>query len=256
MFLLVRDLTDEPLAAFVAGLAFAFAPYRFDQLSHLQVLSAQWMPFVLYGFRRYLETGRRRALAGGAAALVAQNLSCGYYTLFFTPFAGAYVIYELAVRRRLGDWAAWRAFGAAGLVVAMLTLPFLKPYLDVRSSGVGVRSPGRDLHVLGRRSRVCNGAREAVVLGRTPRDFPSSGRSGVSRLRRPCVGIRGHRWRIPAEDKTGVASIDAVAPIRRRTVDSPAGGFPVRLCQRALDRPLRGVERGHLDGVGARGSSD
>jgi hypothetical protein len=90
VFLLVRDLTGRPLAALVAGLAFAFAPYRVDQFPHLQILSAQWMPFALYGFRRYLETRRRRALVGGAAALIAQNLSCGYYLMFFTPFAGAY----------------------------------------------------------------------------------------------------------------------------------------------------------------------
>jgi hypothetical protein len=152
MFLLVRDITGRPLAAFVAGLAFAFTPYRIDQLPHIQILSAQWMPFALYGFRRYLESGRRRALAGGAAALIANNWSCGYYTLFFTPFAAAYVIYELARRRRLGDWTAWRAFAAAGLVVAALTLPFLTPYLHVRTGGVGVRSAnenamyGADVH--------------------------------------------------------------------------------------------------------------
>jgi len=141
-FLLVRDLTGRPLAALVAGLAFAFAPYRFDQLSHVQVLSAQWMPFVLFGFRRYLITSRRRALAGAALALIAQNLSCGYYALFFSPFAGAYVLYELAVRRRLNDWIAWRAFAIAGVAVTIGTLPFLLPYVAVRSSGVGVRSLG------------------------------------------------------------------------------------------------------------------
>lgn len=140
MFLLVRDLTGRPLAAFVAGLAFAFAPYRIDQFPHLQVLSTQWMPFVLYGFRRYLETGRRRALAGGAGALIAQNLSCGYYVMFFTPFAAACVAYELIARRRWADWAAWRAFAVAGVVVAFLTLPFLTPYLEVRNNGVGVRT--------------------------------------------------------------------------------------------------------------------
>ncbi len=140
VFLLVRDLTGRPVAAFVAGLAFAFAPYRIDQFPHLQVLSAQWMPFALYGFRRYLESGRRRALVGGTAAMVAQNLSCGYYVMFFTPFAAAYVVYELAARRRLTDWAAWRAFAATGVVTIILTLPFLMPYLEVRGSGVGVRS--------------------------------------------------------------------------------------------------------------------
>lgn len=142
VFLLVRDLTGRPAAAVIAGIAFAFAPYRFSQLSHIQVLSAQWMPFVLYGFRRFLDTGRRRPLVWGSAALVAQNLSCGYYLLFFSPFAGAYVVYELAARRRLGDWAAWRAFTIAAAAVIALTIPFLLPYLSVRDAGVGVRSLG------------------------------------------------------------------------------------------------------------------
>ena len=31
MYLLVRELTGRPLAAFVAGLAFAFAPYRISE---------------------------------------------------------------------------------------------------------------------------------------------------------------------------------------------------------------------------------
>lgn len=140
MFLFVRDLTGKPLPAFIAGLAFAFAPYRTDQFSHLQVLSAQWMPFALWGFRRYLDTGRKLALAGGSVALVAQNLSNGYYLLFFPPFAAAYVVYELAARQRLRDWVAWRAFAIAGLLVALATLPFLLPYFEVRDSGVGVRA--------------------------------------------------------------------------------------------------------------------
>lgn len=139
-FLLVRDLTGKPLAAFVAGMAFAFAPYRIDQLSHLQMLSAQWMPFALWGFRRFLDTGRRRALIGGTIALIAQNWSCGYYLMFFTPLAAAYIVYELASRGRIRDWAAWRAFAIAGIAVAVCTLPFLTPYLEVRNSGVGVRA--------------------------------------------------------------------------------------------------------------------
>ncbi|HSP92189.1 MAG TPA: hypothetical protein VLN08_14840, partial [Vicinamibacterales bacterium] len=43
-FLLVRELTGSARAGFVAGLLFAFAPYRIGQFSHLQVLSSQWMP--------------------------------------------------------------------------------------------------------------------------------------------------------------------------------------------------------------------
>ena len=101
MYLLVRELTGRPLAAFVAGLAFAFAPYRISEGSHLQVLSSQWMPLALYGFRRYFVTGRTRPLVGASTALTIQNLSCGYYLLFFAPFAGAYCLYEMADRRLL-----------------------------------------------------------------------------------------------------------------------------------------------------------
>lgn len=140
MFLLVREWTGRPLAAFLAGLAYAYAPYRLGQLPHLQVLSTQWMPFVLYGLRRYFGTRRPRALAGAGAALVLQNLSCGYYLLYFPPFAAAYVLYELAARRRLRDRRVWLSMAAAAAGVAVMTLPFVLPYLRLRDiSGVGVR---------------------------------------------------------------------------------------------------------------------
>jgi hypothetical protein len=77
-YFFVRELTGDPRAAFVAGLLFAFAPYRMPQGPHLQVLSAQWMPFALYGFRRYFDTGRAGPLAGAAAALVALHHSSLY----------------------------------------------------------------------------------------------------------------------------------------------------------------------------------
>jgi hypothetical protein len=109
VFLLVRDLTGRPLAAFLAGLAYAFAPYRMGQFSHLQVLSSYWMPLALYGFHHYFARitmgSRGRALlwplGGAAAAVVMQNLSCAYYMMFFAPFVVGYCAYEsLHVPRR------------------------------------------------------------------------------------------------------------------------------------------------------------
>jgi len=137
MFLLARELTGARAAAFVAGLAFAFAPYRIASLPHLQVLSSAWMPFALFGFRRYFETGRWRALAGGSAAWVAQNLSCGYYLLFFSPVILLYIGWELATRR-----AGWRTLvqvAAALACVALATAPFALPYLQLRELGFGPR---------------------------------------------------------------------------------------------------------------------
>ncbi len=131
-FLLVRELTGNATAGLVAGLLFAFAPYRIPQSSHLQVLSSQWMPFALYGFRRYFETRRIRPLAGAAAALVVQNLSCGYYFLYFSPFAAAFVVWEIASRHLWRNVTVWWQLGAAATVVLAFTAPFLLPYAVVR----------------------------------------------------------------------------------------------------------------------------
>src|SRR5215813_6127947 len=140
MFLFARELTGSEAAAFVAGLAFAFTPYRVASIPHLQVLSAAWMPFVCYGFRRYIVTRRPAALAGAAAAWILQNLSCGYYLLFFSPVAVAYAVWELV---RSGLWRDRRVvvhMALAVVVVAAATIPFLIPYVELRRLGFSPRS--------------------------------------------------------------------------------------------------------------------
>jgi hypothetical protein len=129
MFLFARELTGSTAAAFVGGLLFAFAPYRIPQSSHLQVLSSQWMPFAMYGFRRYFDGGRRRALMGATAALVLQGLSSGYYLLYFTPFAVAYVMWEMWRKGRLTDRRTWFALVAAGAAAGVVSAPFVVPYV-------------------------------------------------------------------------------------------------------------------------------
>lgn len=171
MFLWVREMTGSSVAAFAAGLIYAFAPYRVPQFSHVQVLSSQWMPFVLYGLRRYFDgittvrlkpdaTSPRVAgqtqhvmsdvasgfsrtiapLAGAGAALVAQNLSNGYFLLFFAPFVVAYALFEIATRKLWSDARMWVALSATAAGVAVLTLPFLLPYLELRHTVLGPRS--------------------------------------------------------------------------------------------------------------------
>lgn len=139
MFLLARELTGSTAAAVLAGAAFAYTPYRVDQLSHLHILSSQWMPLALYGLRRYFMTGRLAPLAWATLALVTLNLSSGYYLFYFAPFACAYVLGEMWRRGRLRDGRTWRDVSAAGVTTLLLTLPFLLPYLAVRQGAVGER---------------------------------------------------------------------------------------------------------------------
>jgi hypothetical protein len=140
MFLFVRELTGNRVAAFLAGLAFGFAPYRVPSIAHLQVLSSAWMPFALFFFRRFFVTRRTRALAGGAGAWVAQNLSCGYYLLFFSPIVALYLAWELSVRRLWRDARTLARLGGAVLGVFAATMPFLWPYVELRRLGFSPRS--------------------------------------------------------------------------------------------------------------------
>ena len=134
VFLFVRELTGSARAAFVAGVFYAFAPYRLGQFPHIQTISSQWMPFALYGMRRYFDTGRRRALAGGTIAFVLQGLSTGYYLFYFAPVLLAYVLWEMATRGRLRDRGTWVAMAASGVTALLCVLPFLLPYAEAKTT--------------------------------------------------------------------------------------------------------------------------
>src|SRR5207247_10303932 len=125
MFLLVRELTGSDLAGFLAGVAYGFAPYRFGTLPHVQVLSSAWMPFVLLGLHRFLGSQRLGPLVGASTAWIAQNLSCGYYLLFFSPVVALYLAIEITRRRLWSDRVVLTRVAAARGRVGIVTLPFL-----------------------------------------------------------------------------------------------------------------------------------
>ena len=127
-YLLVRDLTGDRRAAFIAGLVYGFLPYRIASVPHLQVLSSQWMPFALYGLNRYVTTGSTRALVGGTGSLVMQNWSCGYYLLYFAPFVPLFVVHRMWTQQRLRDLRIWISLAGAAVATLALSLPFLVPY--------------------------------------------------------------------------------------------------------------------------------
>lgn len=133
-YLLVRDLTGDKRAALIAGLIYGFLPYRIASVPHLQVISSQWMPFALYGLNRFVMTGSNRALVGGTAALVMQNLSCGYYLLYFAPFVPLFVLHRMWAVGDLGKVRTWAGLMSAGVATLAFTLPFLLPYSQAQQT--------------------------------------------------------------------------------------------------------------------------
>jgi len=82
MYGLARSLTGRRDAAWVAGIVYAFCPYRMGMLSHLQVLWWGWLAATLWALHAYFNTRSTRALAAFIAAFLLQALSNGYFLYF------------------------------------------------------------------------------------------------------------------------------------------------------------------------------
>jgi hypothetical protein len=140
MFLLARSLWGRRDAAFIAALAFAFAPHRVMHVPHLQLLMSGWMPLGLWGLHGYFATGSRRSLAVFAGAFAILGLSNGYFLYFFSLPVAVVVLCSLA-RAAMGDGPSrrfrmpWRQMAelalAASAVLAAIA-PAALAYLRVR----------------------------------------------------------------------------------------------------------------------------
>jgi hypothetical protein len=124
-YFLAYTLTRRHDAAFVAGLAFAFAPYRLAQLPHIQVLCAYWTPACLAALHRYDRERTTKWAALAAGAWFMQAMSNGYYLLFLSVLLVLWFAWFAAGRWPL---AAWTRIAGFFVVAAVLLLPVLAGY--------------------------------------------------------------------------------------------------------------------------------
>ena len=127
MCALVLRLTQSSGAAVVAGMAYAFAPYRVAHLPHIQVLAAFWAPLALLGLHAYLETRRRRWLALFAACWFMQGAANGYFLVFFSVLCGLWVLWFVVAQ---GRWRDLGMIAGAGVIALLPMLAILKRFVD------------------------------------------------------------------------------------------------------------------------------
>ena len=138
MFVLARHLWGSTPAAIVAGLIFAFAPYRFSHFMHMELQWAVWMPWAFWALQRTLDTGSLRygLLTGVFMAL--QLMSSIYYGLFLAVIlATVGAVQVIAMGRRAVRAIAVLAAGAA--ILAITAWVYSTPYRQA-SARVGVRT--------------------------------------------------------------------------------------------------------------------
>jgi hypothetical protein len=135
-FVLVRELTGSAFAAFVAGLAFAFAPFHAEHLSHLQTLMAFGMPLALFGLHRYLIAGRRAGLAWFALGWLSALLSNAYMLAFFPILVVLWLVWFF----RATEWRRSVHVGVVAMLATAVVLPLLRGYYVRQTAYAFMRS--------------------------------------------------------------------------------------------------------------------
>jgi hypothetical protein len=128
MFLLARELVGDDLAAFGAGLLYAFHTWNLNELIRIQILSNQWFPFLVLAVIRYFAGPSPKRALVVAAACALQTLSCMYWALY-EPLLLAPLLLLLQWRWRR-PWRQLLPLAIGFAAVAAVALPFAWPYLE------------------------------------------------------------------------------------------------------------------------------
>jgi hypothetical protein len=143
MYLLALHWTRRRSAAFIAGLIFGFAPYRFAAIAHLQLLTFQWLPFILLLVDKIIAAVERPARAGATIErtarlqlylallifLLLQILASWYLALYSGLILGLYFL-SLLLSHRLKA-ASLALLTSIFLISIFLSLAFILPYLSL-----------------------------------------------------------------------------------------------------------------------------
>jgi hypothetical protein len=138
-FRLALRLTASVPASIVAGIIFAFTPYRFCHYMHLEMQIVFWMPLALLLIHRVVDHGRMRDGVLLGLALAAQLLSSIYMAIFALVYliVVAPLLFLVGGMRRPLRLAACVATG--GLLALALVTPYARAYRQAERE-VGLRT--------------------------------------------------------------------------------------------------------------------
>lgn len=130
MYLLARYCTGNQYAAFVAGVFYAFLPYRFHHLSHPHMFNTIWIPLTFLFFDKFLRSREKKHCALFGLFFVLSVLSSWYLGLYLAALLPIYLAVFMIIGRAWGGLKTVAAYLAVtGIVAAAVLFPFAYPYL-------------------------------------------------------------------------------------------------------------------------------
>jgi hypothetical protein len=128
-FRLGRTLTGSAAVGWVAGIVFAFVPYRFNLMSQVVYVFSPWLPLLFEALILFVrDRSRKRAAWLGCAFFMSGLTTISWFTFSLIPFA----LYAAMLLTRYGLWRErefWRRGAAALGTATLLLVPFFVPYI-------------------------------------------------------------------------------------------------------------------------------
>jgi hypothetical protein len=142
MFALARYLVRNDYAAVVAGIIFAYSPFMFAHMAHVQVATAGGLPLALLFLHKFFETGRRKDILLFTLFYVLQFLANGYYGIYLSLIAGLLMVFWTIQKKRYRERRFWTNIALFVLIAAVCLAPFLAQYLQARGDMGFARAMG------------------------------------------------------------------------------------------------------------------
>ncbi|HEY6930092.1 MAG TPA: hypothetical protein VJA66_10485, partial [Thermoanaerobaculia bacterium] len=209
--------TGHSTASLLAGLVYAFSPWRLSQIPHLQFQWGAFLPLALLFLIDYLEGGRRRDQVLFGLFLAWNAASNIHYGIFSVFLVGTVVLYEGLARPAGETGKRTRGVLAASAAAGLLVLPLFAPYAAASRLYEMERSDG-----------------EIAFFSGRPADFLSAG------WQNKLYGAATQQWERPEGDffPGFVPLILAVVALTRARRESPGEKPAVSAGRRLLARGL------------------
>jgi hypothetical protein len=134
MWLYAFELTRNHRAAIIAGLIFAFSPFRFDHLHHLELQATMFIPLTLWWMERAFASGRATDVMGAMGAWVCQVLCGIYYAVFLATALLLIVPMRVSMLSSERRRTLLRHSVVAIVLGALIVLPYLLVYSQNRET--------------------------------------------------------------------------------------------------------------------------
>lgn len=157
MYYLCRDTSGDRRASAASAVAFAFCPYLFGHLPHIQLLMTAGIPLSLLAFHRLLLDTRPSRGVWLGLAMAAQAYGCGYYSVFLLLMIGFAVIF-MAIRGRARSIQYWKAIGVAAAVAVVASAPLIASSVYLQRSGFERTLEGSRQHSADWRAYLASGS--------------------------------------------------------------------------------------------------